>query len=63
MTFTELEVVLMIATVALVFIYYTLLVDYRHHKLKTALLLRAIAEKKAVVSMEGDNIRIEPTRS
>ena len=63
MTFTELELVLMISVAVLVTLYFNLRTEYLHFKLQTSRLIRAIAERKATVHLDGDGVSIKPTRS
>ena len=62
MTFTELEMVLALATAIVTALYFNAKTEHAHFKLQTMMLLRAIAEHRAVVSIKDGDLSIDPVK-
>ena len=62
MTFTELEMVLALATAIVTSLYFNAKTEHAHFKLQTMMLLRAVAERKAVISIKDGDLSIDPVK-
>lgn len=63
MTFTELEMVLALSTAVITALYLNAKTEHAHFKLQTMMLLRAVAERRAVISIKDGDLSIDPTRN